>query len=352
MTGWRGLSMPGLTLSVVGALLLLAGIGLVAMTSRGLLDYREAANQHGGEVVDLGANAHPEPGQYGRMARLVGTPKVVAAPHDVEFNQRVDAPVLVRRVEMFQWREVRVGGRVHYELDWVDRPLDSSHFEEPRGHGNPASFPLKGKQFDAGLVQLGGFRLSPELLHALPGSQRIVPDVSALPENLAASFSLHEDHLVTSARPGAPKLGDMRVSWDEVPLQEITVVARIDGDSLVAAVGTPDGKGHEVQLGDVPVLDLFPDLPVPPKAPWLQWVLSVLLAALGAFLLLAPRQELRDPALALGIGALVVGIVASALWLGNGWLATGGWAALALCGLGLVLWRLRGRLPQVPSTRR
>ncbi len=332
--------MRGLVLNVVGALLVLAGIGLVAMTSRGLLDYRAVASLHGGEVIDLGSNAHPEAGQHGHMARLVGTPRVVEAPHDPEFNLRVNTPVLVRHVEMFQWREVRIGDRVHYELDWVDRPLDSSHFEDPRGHANPANFPLSGKQFDAGLVQMGGFKLGPVLLHALPGSQRVTPDISALPENLAASFSLHEDYLVTSARPGVPRLGDVRVSWDEIPLQQLTVVARLDGNRLVAAADASDGKGYEVQVGDVPVLDLFPDLPVPPGFVWVQRVASVLLASLGAFLLLSARRERHDIWLALGLGMLVVGIVDGVLWLGNDWLVACGWAALALCGLGLVLWRL------------
>ncbi len=277
---WRtGTSMRGLVLNVVGALLVLAGIGLVAMTARSLLNYRAVASLHGGEVVDLGANAQPGAGQHGSMVRVVGTPTVVEAPHDPDFNLRVNTTMLVRHVEMFQWREVRVGSGVHYELDWVDHLLDAGHFEDPKGHANPVSFPISGKQFDAGLVQIGGFKLGPVLLHAIPGTQRITPDPGALPENLAASFSRYQDYLVTSARPGDPRLGDVRVSWNEVPLQQLTIVGRIDGDRLVAATDAADGKGYVVQVGDVPVLDVFPDLPVPPEFV-LSWrILAVLLAS-------------------------------------------------------------------------
>ena len=231
----KSISMHGLVLNIAGALLVLAGIGLVAMTARGLLNYRAAAGRHGGEVIDLGTHAQPQAGQHGYMARVVGIPQVVEAPHDPEFNLRVNTPVLVRHVEMFQWREIRIGDSVHYEMDWVDRPLDSSHFEDPRGHANPASFPISGKQFDAGLVQMGGFKLGPLLQHALPGSEQVAPDPKSLPENLAASFTLYQNHLVTSARPDDPRLGDLRVSWDEVPLQQLTIVGRLDGDRLVAA---------------------------------------------------------------------------------------------------------------------
>ena len=339
---WRGkMPMRGLVLNVIGALLVLAGIGLVAVTARSLINYRAVASLHGGEVVDLGTDAQPQAGQHGAMARVVGTPKVVETPHDPEFNLRVNTPVLIRHVEMFQWREIRIGNSVHYELDWVDHPLDASHFQDPRGHANPASFPINGKQFDAGLVQMGGFKLGPVLLHALPGSQKVTPDIRSLPENLAASFSRYQEYLVTSARPGEPRLGDVRVSWDEVPLQQLTIVARLDGDRLVAAPDAADGKGYEVQVGDVPVLDLFQDLPVPPEFAQSWRILSVLLAALGAYLLLLTQRNQRDVLLALGLGALAVGIVASMLWLGGDSRTMWGWVAITLSGLALTVWRLR-----------
>ncbi|MFZ0871327.1 MAG: TMEM43 family protein [Rhodanobacter sp.] len=325
--------------SCIGALLVLAGVGLMAMTARGLLNYREAAARHGGEVIDLDADAGPQAGQHGFMARVVGTPVVVEAPTDPEFNLHVSTPVLVRNVEMFQWREVRIGADVHYEQDWVGRLLDASHFERPAGHANPGSFPLSSKQFDAGLVQLGGFALSPQVMHALPSSTQATPDLKALPANLAASFSQYQNYLVTSATPGDPRVGDVRVSWNEVPLQQVTIVARVDGGRLVAATDTADGKGLDVEVGDAPLLDIFPDLPVPPGFVLIRQVLAVLLAALGALLLLPAYGVRRDPLLALAVGALAVGLVASVLWLGNDSQAMGYWLLVTLLGAGVAFWR-------------
>lgn len=341
-----GMSMRALMCAVTGALLVLAGVALVAMVVHSQLNYRAAAARHGGEVTDLGHDASPQAVGRGNMVRFVGTPQVVEVPRDPDFNLRVNTPVLVRHVEMFQWREISIGGEVHYELDWVDHPLDASHFAQPVGHANPASFPLSGKQFDAGLVQLGGFKLSSQLLHALPGSEQIPPDPKLLPENLAASFSLYQDYLVTSARPGDPRLGDLRVSWDVVPLQEVTVVARIDGNRLVAAADATDGKGYDVEIGAVPLLDVFPDLPVPPKFVMGSWLLAVLLAAAGAFLLLVTHRDRGDPLLALALGALAVATVASVLWLGHDTLMLCAWMAVALLSFVLVVWRLRGQ-PQL-----
>jgi len=336
----KGLSVQTLALNIIGAVLMLAGVALVATTARGLLNYREAASRHGGEAIELGRDAQPEAGQHGYMARLVGTPKVVEAPHDSDFNQHVNTPVLVRQVEMFQWREVRIGASVHYELDWVDHAEDSSHFKIPRGHANPGSMPIESKQFVAGLVQIGGFKLGPQLVRALPGSQLATPDPASLPANLAASFSLHGDYLVTSANPADPRLGDVRVSWEEVPLQQVTVVGRLDGDRLVAATDAADGRGYRVQVGDVSLLDIFPDLPVPPEFVTSSRILSVLLASLGAFVLIFAKRRRPDPLLAVGLGGLLVGTVAGVLWLGGDGATLGGWLAVALLGLLITGWRL------------
>ncbi|MEO8778727.1 MAG: TMEM43 family protein [Rhodanobacter sp.] len=330
--------------NVLGALLVLAGVGVEALNAGSLIGYREASSRHGGEVIELGSDAQPQAGQHGYMARVVGTPRVVESPHDRDFNQSASTPVLVRRVEMFQWHEIDIGGNVHYEMDWVDHAVDASRFKDPHGHDNPGKFPISGKQFDAGLVQMGGFKLGRKLIQALPGSNVIKPDPTALPQNLAVSFRLHQNYLITSANPDNPRLGDLRVSWIEVPLQQVTIVARLDGAQLDAAADAGDGKGYQVQVGDVPLLDLFADLPVPPRFVVFWRILGVLLASLGAFVLLAAQRRRRSPLLAIGLGAVSVGSVASIVWLrGADPGVLGGWLVVTLVGVALSVWCLRHR---------
>lgn len=344
--GWYGAkSLRRTALHVIGALLLLAGVALAAMTAKGLLSYREVTERHGGEVIDLSASHGTRAGGLGFMARIVGTPKVVEAPGDAEFNLHVNTPLLTRHAEMFQWREIHIGGSVHYELDWVDHLVDASHFEQSQGHANPARLPIGNREFPAGLVRLGGFRLSPQLLRALPGNQAVAPDVQALPANMAASFDRYGNYLVTSAHPGEPRLGDVRVSWSEVPLQQVTVFARVDGDQLVAATDAIDGKGYQVGIGNVSLLDMFPDIPMPPRFVQGKRILALLLASLGALLLCCMRQEKRpDIVLAVGLGCLAVGSVASVLWLGqHDTRLLLGWVAVAASGLLLTIWRVRQR---------
>jgi hypothetical protein len=344
--------------NILGATLMLAGVALVALNAQSILDFNAVAAQHGGRVIDLGHAAMPEASQHGHMVRVVAVPTVVEAPRDPEFNLSVNTPVLTRQVEMFQWREVRIGDNTHYEMDWFDHWIDASRFDEPRGHANPAQFPLSSKRFDAGQVQMGGFRLSPVLQHALPGLAAVAPNLRALPANLAASFSRHGDYLQTSAHADNPQLGDIRVSWNEIPLRTITIVARVDGDHLLPAPDVADGKGYQVALGDVGLLELFPDLPTPPDAVVLKRVSGVLLAVLGALVLLTERRRLmavatkgtspftprwNDVWLALGLGVLVVGAVAATVWVGGGNRYMLWWIGLALLGAALAVWQWRRR---------
>lgn len=321
---------PGAALLAAGALLVLAGVALAALTEHGLASFQDAARRHGGQILDLGADAQPSGAYQGYMVRVSGPLRVVEAPLDVQFNQQASTPVLSRHVEMFQWHEIRAGGPPIYEQDWEDHPVDSSRFES--GHGNPGTFPLHSRQFDAGRVSVGAFVLSPQIQQALPGSQAVAPDPRRLPANLAASFSLHHGALVTSAHPGHPRLGDLRVSWSAVPTGIVTVVARLDGNRLLPAAGTADGKGFDVEVGDRPLLAIYPDLPVPPEFVWPRRLLAFALVVLGIGLLLVRQRVARASYLALASGVALVCAVCGVLWLGQGAGMAAPWLAVAVAG--------------------
>jgi hypothetical protein len=335
------LSIRELLLPALGAILLLLGVGVAAVTEKGHIDYRTQMRRHGGDVLDLGRNGRPDPDEQGYMVRLVGALEVVESPLDQQFNQKADVPVLLRRVQMFQWHEQRYGGPASYELDWEDKPIDSSRFERPEGHRNPGPFPIQGAQFDAGLLRLNDFTLSSSLVQGLVANQPVTPDLRSLPGNLAASFSLFNGSLVTSAVPSNPQVGDLRVSWEAVPPQEVTVVAKVQGHELVPASDAADGVGYAVQPGDIPLTDLFPDLPVPPGFTWLRRVFSLLLTTLGAALLVRWHYKSIDPVLVPSIAVLVIGAVDGVLWLGHDSALAGWWLGIALLGIALTAWRAR-----------
>jgi hypothetical protein len=330
---------------LAGAVLLLAGLGLIAWNERRVMDYSAALARHGNgmPVLDLGDSGRPAAGQYGALTRVSGMPRIVDAPRDAEFNVRADSPILIRHVEMFQWREITVGGASHYELDWVDRPVDASSFAKPAGHVNPGAFPIQGRQFEAGEVKLGNFKLSEQVLRAFPGRVDVPPDEKNLPPNLAATFQRVGDALVTSNKPANPRLGDLRVSWEAVPLQTMTVLARIDGDTLVPAPAGDGDDGFDVQVGERSLLDVLPALPEPPQAVLWVRIAAFLLAVAGALLLACTSRLRRDVLFAIGIGAVVVSAVAGVMWLAGDAMAASVWLLIAVLGAGLSIWRVQQR---------
>ncbi len=359
MADWHVLvTLRALLLNVLGAVLIFAGVALAAVTARAVLQFDMVSALHGGQVIDLGQDAVAGTVPYGHMVRVVGIPRVAEPARDPEFNLSVATPTLSRHVEMFQWHEVQLGANVQYELDWADHWIDDRDFREPQGHVNPRGLPLPDQRFEAPVVQIGSLRLSPVIRRALPGAAMVVPDLAALPANLAASFVRQGNYLQTSQRTDDPQLGDVRVSWDEVPPRLMTVVARLEDDQLVPAQGTADGQGYQVAIGDVRVHELFPDLPTAPDAVGWKRALSVLLAIFGAFTLLTVRrqamvaasqsalrrQRWSDLLLAVGLGALVVGAVAATVWAGHELHNAMWWAGLALAGVLLSVWQWHYRV--------
>lgn len=327
----------------IGVVLLALGIVLAVTTERGVQSYQTALQDHGGAVLDLGSNAEPSPNLQGKVVRLSGTPRVVESPYDADFNQQAATPVLTRHVEMFQWHELRMGDSATYELDWADTPQDSSRFTQPAGHANPGPFPIHGKRFDAGRVELDGFKLDAALVNALPGSEPFAPDVKSLPSNLAASFSLYRGALVTSATPGDPRLGDLRVSWSTVPLREITVIASVDGDELVPVPNADDGMGYEVDVGDSTLLDMRPDMAAQPSpmSTWLRRVLAFVLIVSGARLVMARDvQRIENPRAMFRHGLWAVGVYAALMLPWSKWIAAA-WVVAILIEYGVRLWRRR-----------
>lgn len=328
---------------VSGVVLLALALALLAINERQVLAWQQAMARHGGTLLDAGADAQPAAGQYGHMLRVTGTPRMVTPTRDSQFNVQVETSQLLRKVEMFQWHEIRVGGQVHYDQDWVDHTVDSSKFALPRGHANPGVMPFPGARFVASDVRLGGYRLAAPIVRALPPVMHAVPvKLTQLPPNLAASFHDKDGVLTTAAAGETPHLGDLRVSWQAVAIKPVTVIARVEGDRLVPASSASSGQGFQVQLGNRSLGDVLPDLPPQPTSTWTWRLLTLLVAWAGAVLLWRAWQRRRVDvvaplAVAVALYALVIGLV----WIGFS-LLTGvlAWVvAVVAAGAALYRWR-------------
>lgn len=299
---------------LLGGALLLLGLALAWSTER--TDRLRAMGEDAlGGFILTGSAAKPGPASDGQLVLAVGAPVLTAPASDPQFGVSASAPALVRRVEMFQWKEVHVGGGHNYELDWYDHPIDSTRFIDPAGHGNPGAFPLHSERFDSAGVTVAGFRLDTALVHLIPGAEPFRPALDHVPANMAATFQARDGTLVTSDNAARPQVGDLRISWLRVTPDELTVFARDVRGTLVPTSDPAGDPIAQVLLGRQSLTDVLADAPQPPRLKWARRVLSVLLAWAGAALLLT-RWRRRDPWLALAVAVVPLALLALVNWWG------------------------------------
>src|SRR5690606_35426047 len=112
-----------------------------------------------------------DPANEGRLVHVSGAVTATAPLADPLFGIRQQALQLVRKVEMYQWREKsqsttkeKIGGGKEttttytYEKVWSDKLIHSSGFKEQKGHVNPAEMRDGQERWVAQDARLGAFR--------------------------------------------------------------------------------------------------------------------------------------------------------------------------------------------------
>lgn len=328
---------PARNTAVLGGALLLLGALLLGFTEH--TDRLRAMGEDAlGGFVLTGSAAVPGPGSNGKLVLAVGVPKVHAPARDAQFGVEVDAPALVRKVEMFQWNETRFGGERSYEMDWFDHPIDASTFGHPAGHENPGAFPIVAERFDSPGVTVSGFRLAPPLVRLIAGIEPFKPDLSHVPANMAATFQPHGSALVTSSDPARPQVGDLRIRWMKIDPSAITVFARDEDGTLVPARDPEGNPIDQVLVGKLSLTDVLTDAPQPPHFKWARRILAILLAWAGASMLL-PRSRRQDRVLSLAISVVPLAAIAAFFWFDVRMLAFSILTLVAVLAALVALWR-------------
>jgi hypothetical protein len=178
-----------------------------------------------------------------------GEPRPVQRPRDDEFGVATRQLGLERRVEMYQWR----GGERGYERVWSARAIVAG--EAGSGHDNPGELPLPARKWRPAIL-LDGHQLDEEVVENLGRWRRMRPSFTALPVSLAATFQPEGDGLGSAANPLAPEIGDLRITWHELVLPDLTdVVVMRDGAWRLANGADARGEGPGMDAsGAVPGL--------------------------------------------------------------------------------------------------
>lgn len=260
-TSWLGRLGGSLFGALIGFCLFIASFFLLFWNEGRAVQAIQALDAGARIVVSASAD-RIDPANEGKLIHVAG-PSAVAGPL-VDPAFRVGGAGLLRlerKVEMFQWKEKsesstekHVGGSetttttYRYVQDWSDSPVASARFKHQEGRVNPA-MPYRGTVWNAA-VSLGAFTLSGEQIGRIHDFRPLAPNPAgggAPP----AGFRVVGDYLYSGASWENPAVGDVRVSFQAVPTQPLTVVAAQRGNALV---GYQTAGGYVVDLAEPGVL--------------------------------------------------------------------------------------------------
>jgi hypothetical protein len=179
---------------------------------------------------------------------------------------------LVRKVEMYQWKEeskqekrTNTGGSqdtvttYSYVREWSDRRIDSSRFKQPGGHSNP-EMRYSGRDFVAPSATIGAFQLDTETLGQVSGGDRLPVDQAQLPalrQRLGGNVQITDGLIYIGGDSGSPRIGDLKVSFEQVNAQQLSVVARQAGSGFGRYQTKAGDQLLIVHKGVVPAAQLF-----------------------------------------------------------------------------------------------
>ncbi len=277
---------------ITGILLLLTAQALLYLNENTNARHWQAIAQSGGPVVPL-TPGQANPANDGKLVYINGITHISKPLADPHFTPPLKAIALKRQVEIYQWQEryenqakkTIDGGVVTmsvptYTKVWSSKIIDSSAFKKQTTHANPRKMRFKSNIIRASEISVGGFKLSAGLSDQLDNYQQIsINSKKHLHARLKSQVQLYKDGLFVGNNPHKPKIGDMRVTLYGVRLNEVSIIAKQESNTLKPYV-TSTGKRIELlRLGRHNAGDM---LPMPKAAPsWLMWSIR-----LGGFLLI------------------------------------------------------------------
>ena len=273
-----------------------------------------ALNEGAGVVVSVAAGA-ADPANEGKLVHLSGLAETFDVLRDDAFGVALPAIHLKRGVEMYQWRESessttekKLGGGTEttstysYEKAWSASLEDSSRFRVPAGHENPSQMPYKDREISAANVTLGAFRLSSGLIASMKRFESLpIQSASALPADLRGRAQLAGGAVYIGQSPTAPRVGDVRVSFEVVRPATVSVVARQTADRLEPYVTRKGATLELLSHGTVPAEAMFVAAQKANRfTSWLFRLIGFLLMSFGLKRIVSPLAVLADVVPAIG----------------------------------------------------
>ena len=289
----------------------------------------------------------------GKMVYATGRAVTKDELTDPVFGVKVNAIKLRRKVEYYQWVEHRrsekrqkLGGGEEtvttytYSREWVNHPVDSQSFKQMMGHENKTRIQTEAVDWLAPNVTFGAYRFTAFLTRSIGGEKPLdisltdtqraelqkaffAPNASldasqVVGQQGASMIHTQTNTIYVGREPGSPSIGDVRVTFFETPAAEVSILAKVNGDTFVPFRASNGNTFSRLSMGVQDMNSMF-DAAKSGNATmaWILRGLGLVLCIAGFGMIFAPLKVLADviPLLGSIVGAgtgLVAGLLGSA----------------------------------------
>jgi hypothetical protein len=296
----------------------------------------------------------------GQVVHATGNATTNDSLVDAEFETGAVAVRLTRSVEYYQYVEEKheethdnVGGSQDkkitytYKETWTDSPVNSGEFKDPSYQNKNFVYSnVETKESFAENVAFGAYKLNEKQIKSISGDVAQDLNVSsskvaawnkacvavAKSRGIEASDSMvHVNGNVVyyGVNPNSPQIGDVRVTFTKVLPAEISIIAKVSGNTFTDYTAKNKNKFSRLEMGTKDAAEMFENSR--DENSTLTWILRIL----GVVLVIVGLRNLFDilvsllkvlPPLAtvasLGVGLVcgVVGFVWSLLVIAIAWI--------------------------------
>jgi len=316
---------------LIGIVLFLAAFPLLFWNEGRAVKTHKDLEQGNKDVVSI-ANDKVDGANEGKLVHLSGLADTDGTLTDDAFAISAKALRLRRDVEMYQWQESseskekkKLGGGTEttttysYAKTWSSKAIESGSFKEQEGHQNPGAMAYNSQDWNAADAKLGAFRLIPSMLERINEFRPItVAADTPVPSVPGKKVQLSDNGFYVGFYPASPQVGDLKISFKEVPSTEISVVAAQTGDSFSPFKGKAGTNINMLETGKHDAAEMFAKAEASNKMmTWILRAVGVIVMTIGLSMVFRPLSVAADlvPFIGsiVGAGTTLVALLISAV---------------------------------------
>lgn len=254
----------------VGILLFLGSFILLSWNEGRAVDRMRTLAEGRSLVVAVSSEA-VDTGNNEALVHITGKANSDEILGDDLFGVSINAIVLRRIVEMYQWKEERQS-KTHtnsdgsqtttttysYRKTWSPEVIDSTNFKRIAGHENPGAMMYEGSTQRATDVQVGAFTLTEPFVVQLNDARQYPlseKNYAAMDPYVRQFFQLQGGRLVSDAS-SQPAIGALRVSFQVVEPTNVSVVGQ-QKDGRIETFYTSNGEIEMLRGGTMGAEQMF-----------------------------------------------------------------------------------------------